>query len=34
METLLIIDGHALLYQMFFEMPSRIVNHEGKAIIQ
>ncbi len=31
-ETLLIIDGHNLLFQMFFGMPSRIVNHEGKAI--
>lgn len=31
-ETLLIIDGHNLLFQMFFGMPSRIVNQDGKAI--
>ena len=29
---LLIIDGHNLLFQMFFGMPSRIVNKDGKAI--
>ena len=32
MRNLLIVDGHALLFQMFFGMPSRIVNEEGKAI--
>ncbi|MCL2020134.1 MAG: flap endonuclease [Oscillospiraceae bacterium] len=32
MEKLLIIDGHNLLFQMFFGMPSRIVNKQGKAI--
>jgi len=32
MRNLLIVDGHALLFQMFFGMPSRIVNKEGKAI--
>ena len=32
MEKLLIIDGSNLLFQMFFGMPSRIVNAEGKAI--
>ena len=31
-ETLLIVDGHNLLFQMFYGMPSRIVNREGKAI--
>lgn len=30
--TLLIVDGHNLLFQMFFGMPSRIVNQDGKAI--
>lgn len=29
---LLLIDGHNLLFQMFFGMPSRIINHDGKAI--
>lgn len=29
---LLIIDGHNLLFQMFYGMPSRIVNKDGKAI--
>lgn len=29
---LLIIDGHNLLFQMFYGMPSRIVNSDGKAI--
>ncbi len=29
---LLIVDGHNLLFQMFFGMPSRIVNKDGKAI--
>lgn len=32
MDKLLIIDGHNLLFQMFFGMPSRIVNKDGKAI--
>ena len=31
-ETLLVVDGHNLLFQMFYGMPSRIVNREGKAI--
>ena len=32
MKKLLIIDGHNLLFQMFFGMPARIVNKQGKAI--
>ena len=32
MQKLLIIDGHNLLFQMFFGMPSRIINKDGKAI--
>jgi len=32
MEKLLIVDGHNLLFQMFFGMPSRIINKDGKAI--
>ncbi|OGO91765.1 MAG: hypothetical protein A2Y17_13485 [Clostridiales bacterium GWF2_38_85] len=32
MPKLLIIDGHNLLFQMFFGMPSRIINKDGKAI--
>lgn len=28
----LIVDGHNLLFQMFFGMPARIVNNDGKAI--
>jgi DNA polymerase-1 len=32
MKRLLIIDGSNLLFQMFYGMPSRIVNGEGKAI--
>ncbi len=32
MKTILIIDGSNLLCQMFFGMPSRIVNKRGKAI--
>ena len=32
MRKLLIIDGHNLLFQMFFGMPSRIVNKDGKDI--
>lgn len=32
MQKLLIVDGHNLLFQMFFGMPSRIINKNGKAI--
>lgn len=32
MDTLLLIDGSNLFFQMFFGMPARIVNHQGKAI--
>lgn len=32
MDKLLIIDGSNLLFQMFFGMPSRIINQNGKAI--
>lgn len=32
MDKLLIVDGHNLLFQMFFGMPSRIVNAQGVAI--
>lgn len=32
MDKLLIIDGSNLLFQMFFGMPSRIVNSQSKAI--
>lgn len=32
METFLIIDGHNLLFQMFYGMPARIVNQDGKPI--
>ena len=32
MSRLLIVDGSNLLFQMFFGMPSRITNAEGKAI--
>jgi DNA polymerase-1 len=32
MNKLLIIDGHNLLFQMFFGMPARILNRDGKAI--
>lgn len=32
MEKLLIVDGSNLLFQMFFGMPARIVNAEGRAI--
>ena len=32
MEKLLLIDGSNLLFQMFFGMPARIVNHRGKPI--
>ena len=31
-DKLLIVDGHNLLFQMFFGMPSRIINQQGKAI--
>lgn len=29
---ILIVDGHNLLFQMFFGMPARIINKDGKAI--
>lgn len=29
---LLLVDGHNLLFQMFYGMPARIVNREGRAI--
>lgn len=32
MDKLLIVDGSNLLFQMFYGMPSWIVNHQGKAI--
>ena len=32
MKRLLIIDGHNLLFQMFYGMPSRIINARGEAI--
>lgn len=32
MEKLLLIDGSNLLFQMFYGMPSRIINKDGKAI--
>ena len=32
MDKLLIIDGSNLLFQMFFGMPARIVNKQGKSI--
>lgn len=32
MDRLLIVDGSNLLFQMFFGMPARIVNKQGKAI--
>lgn len=32
MQKLLIIDGHNLFFQMFFGMPSRIINKNGKTI--
>ncbi len=32
MKNILIIDGSNLLCQMFFGMPSRIINKQGKAI--
>lgn len=32
MSRLLLIDGHNLLFQMFFGMPSRIVGRDGRAV--
>lgn len=32
MDRLLVVDGSNLLFQMFFGMPSRIVNKQGRAI--
>ena len=32
MEKLMVVDGSNLLFQMFYGMPARIINHEGKAI--
>ncbi len=32
MDKLLVVDGSNLLFQMFYGMPTRIVNHQGKAI--
>jgi len=32
MDKFLIVDGSNLLFQMFYGMPARIVNHQGKAI--
>lgn len=32
MQRLLIVDGSNLLFQMFFGMPARIINQQGKAI--
>ena len=32
MDRLLLVDGSNLLFQMFYGMPSRIVNHQGRAI--
>jgi len=32
MDRLLLVDGSNLLFQMFFGMPARIVNEQGKAI--
>ena len=32
MKKILIVDGSNLLFQMFFGIPTRIINHEGKAI--
>ena len=32
MNKLLIVDGHNLLFQMFYGMPSRILNSQGRAI--
>lgn len=32
MDRLLLIDGHNLLFQMFFGMPNKIINEDGKEI--
>lgn len=32
MDKLLVVDGSNLLFQMFYGMPARIINHQGKAI--
>lgn len=32
MDKLLLVDGHNLLFQMFYGMPTRIINRQGKAI--
>lgn len=32
MKKILVVDGSNLLFQMFYGMPARIVNHQGKAI--
>lgn len=32
MEKLLLVDGSNLLFQMYYGMPARIINHQGKAI--
>lgn len=32
MDKLLIVDGSNLLFQMFYGMPARIMNHQGRAI--
>ena len=32
MSTLLLVDGHNLLFQMFYGMPSRIIGRDGRAI--
>ena len=32
MDKLLLVDGSNLLFQMFYGMPARIVNHQGKPI--
>ena len=32
MERLLIVDGHNLLFQMFYGMPARIINENGVSI--
>ena len=32
MNRILIIDGHNLLFQMFFGMPTKIIGARGKAI--
>ena len=32
MKKLLLVDGSNLLFQMFYGMPTRIVNSQGKAI--